>query len=351
MISLLVVNYRSAPLAIEAIRSARAASAEPLQVVVVDNSLDPAEVERLRGVADEVSAPARNTGYAGGINLGRRSCRGEIFIACNPDVEFAPRAIDALAAAVRENDAAAAGPALYWDRAHEWHLPPADDPTLAFKADEILASRMQPWFAWRDRRRFRERVRFWSLASTTVVPSISGAVMAIRARDFDAIGGFDERFELYFEETDFLRRLRRRGKKILYVPAARCRHLYNQSAGGEAENAARRYDESQRRFAAKWYGSSVAWVLRRLEQPAPSSPLAGTEDPLAMTGPGVVIEASPLASFATAAGCFPAGPMADLPSEVWRSYRSDVLYLRAVQKDTGRILAAAARRRVDRMTP
>lgn len=351
MISLLVVNYRSAALAVEAIRSARAASAQPLQVVVVDNSLDPAEADRLRGAADEVVVPTRNTGYAGGINLGRRSCRGEIFIACNPDVEFAPHAIDALAAALHNIDAAVAGPALYWDRAQEWHLPPADDPTLAFKADEILASRIRPWFAWRDRRRFRERVRFWSLATTTAVRSISGAVMAVRARDFDEVGGFDERFELYFEETDFLRRLRRCGKKVLYVPEARCRHLYNQSAGSEAEIAARRYDESQRRFLAKWYGPGAAWLLRKLERAAPAPAGARSDDPLAMGGPGVVIEASPLASFVTAAGSFPRGDRADLPSEVWSSYRSDALYLRAVQKDTGRVLATTVRRRVDRMTP
>lgn len=350
MISLLVINYRSAGLAMEAIRSARAASAQPLEVVVVENGLDQAEADRLRAVADKVIVPGRNTGYAGGINLGRRSCSGDILIACNPDVEFGAGAIDELVNAFRDERAAAAGPALYWDRAHQWHLPPADDPTLLFKIDEILASRIRPWFAWRDRRRIRERLRFWSVTSTIGVNAISGAVMAIRARDFDAAGGFDERFELYFEETDFLRRLRRRGRTILYVPAARCRHLYNQSAGNEADAAARRYEESQKRFLSKWYGSALSALLRTLEREAAAPPVAEDGDPLATGRAGVVIEATPLRSFATAAGCFPAGRAVEVPPEVWSSYRADALYLRAVQIDTGRVLAASVRRRVDRMS-
>ena len=60
MISLLVVNYRSAALAAEAIRSARAATAAGLHVVVVDNSCDDAEAERLRPHADVLLTPAHN---------------------------------------------------------------------------------------------------------------------------------------------------------------------------------------------------------------------------------------------------------------------------------------------------
>ena len=52
MLSLLVVNYRSAALAIDAIRSARAATTDELQVVVVDNSCDAAEADALRPHAD-----------------------------------------------------------------------------------------------------------------------------------------------------------------------------------------------------------------------------------------------------------------------------------------------------------
>src|SRR5688572_31654283 len=125
MISLLVVNYRSAALAAEAVRTARAATTENLQVIAVDNSVDPSEAATLRAFADVVIVADRNRGYAGGINLGRKACEGQTIVVTNPDVTFGERAIDRLQAELRDG-VAVAGPALYWDDAHTWLLPPGD---------------------------------------------------------------------------------------------------------------------------------------------------------------------------------------------------------------------------------
>ncbi|MBV9493816.1 MAG: glycosyltransferase [Acidobacteria bacterium] len=324
MISLLVVNYRSAALAAEAIRTAHAASSTPLQVVVVDNS---DEADALRPHADVVIASATNRGYAGGINDGRRVCTGEILIACNPDVTFAPGAIDALAAELA-NGAAVAGPALFWDDAHAWLLPPSDRNTAGEKIDEVLASRSPKWAAQRDRRRFRKRLAFWSASETREIDALSGAVLAIRAEAFDALGGFDERFALYFEETDFLRRAAERQMRIVYAPRARVRHLYNQSASQVASEAAMRYAQSELRYLEKWNGPFLARLLKRLEKstrfPTPITPKTASE---------YVIEASPLPSFDTAAGRFSKAPDLSLPPDVAASWRGGPLYLRAVTPD------------------
>src|SRR5213078_4407816 len=125
--------------------------------------------------------------------------------------------------------------------------------------DRTLASRWRAWTERRDRRRARARLAFWELNRTTRVAAISGAVMAIRATAFDEAGGFDERFHLYFEENDFLRRVR---GDIAYVPAARCRHLYNQSAGGSPEAAAA-YAISEAKYLGKWGGA----LAKRFERP------------------------------------------------------------------------------------
>jgi len=70
--SLLLVNYKTAMLAAEAIRTARLASRSPLQIVVVDNSVDPHQADVLRRYADIVIAPEENLGYAAamGYSLG-----------------------------------------------------------------------------------------------------------------------------------------------------------------------------------------------------------------------------------------------------------------------------------------
>lgn len=327
MLSLLLVNYRTAALAIEAIRTARAATAESLQVVVVDNSCDAAEAEALRPHADVLIVSATNRGYAGAINDGRPACRGDVLIVCNPDVTFAPGSIDALVGAIG-GDVAVAGPALFWDSAMRWLLPPAERMTGMEKLDEVLASRSSAWFRARDRRRIRRRAEFWRLEEPARVESISGAVMAIRAADFD---GFDERFKLYFEETDFLRRLAERGRAIVYVPSARCRHLYNQSAGQVSSEAAARYLDSEVKYLAKWNGPFVARLLKSLERPV-GWPEASTAPAIDLPRDGLIVEASPMASFATAAGYIPlpGERRVEVPEEVRSSFRGSALYLRAV---------------------
>ncbi|MEA2570078.1 MAG: hypothetical protein QOI24_2079 [Acidobacteriota bacterium] len=335
--SLLVVNYRTATLAHEAIRTARAASREPLQVVVVDNSVDAREAEALGGVADTLIVAETNLGYGAAINRGRRACDGDTIIVTNPDVRFGEASIDRLV----ESGADVAGPALYWDDAHEWLLPPADLHTTGDRLEHGLATRSRFVQHRRDARRIRERIAFWSLVSPTPVRAISGAVMAIRTRALDA-GGFDERFRLYFEETDFLRRVR---GEIAYVPGAKCRHLYNQSAGVSPE-AATMYAQSERAYLRKWSGAIAASSIKALERPPHAENVPSIDGPIAVEQDDVAIEASPHPQFETAAGRFATRGSVDLPPDVLAAWRGGPLYLRIIDRRSGRVLAAYQRIRM-----
>jgi GT2 family glycosyltransferase len=343
MISLLVVNYRSAALAAEAIQSARASSSVPLQIVVVDNSEDPAEAAALQGLADRLVISDTNRGYAGGINLGRPACEAETIVISNPDVTFGEGAIDRLHEAL--GSAAAAGPALFWDSAEKWMLPPGDRSTALEKMDTIMAGRSASWREQRERRRILRRVAFWSLRRTSRVETLSGAVLAVRASDFDAAGGFDERFRLYFEETDFLRRLAAMRKKIVYLPGAHCRHLFNQSAGQRPDLASERYAESELKYLEKWNGPFLARAIKRFERRFEPLPADRLEGPLVIDREGLLVEASPLPAFETAAGHFPESGAIDIPASIWEAFRGNVLHVRTVERQTGKVLASYARYR------
>ena len=342
MISLLVVNYRSAALAADAIRSARSATAAPLQVVVVDNSCDASEAESLRPLADTLVVSDSNRGYAGAINDGRKRCDGEVIIVSNPDVQFGGSAMDQLAGAL-DREAAVAGPALFWDEAATWMLPPGELQTGWQVIDRSLASRSAAWRRSRDRRRIRKRIAFWSLKSATRVSAISGAVMAIRADCFDAVGGFDERFALYFEENDFLRRVAALRKRIAYVPEARCRHVYNQSASQVPEHAVPAYAVSEERYLAKWNGPFAARLLKRIERQLPPEEAVMISGAVPVGPDGGLVEASPLPSFDTAAGHFFQGSSVDIPREVWGAFRGDALYVRVIDPRNAEVVATYVR--------
>jgi GT2 family glycosyltransferase len=55
---------------------------------------------------------------------------------------------------------------------------------------------------------------------------VIGAAMLIRRAAFDAVGGWDEGFFLYIEDTDFCRRCARAGWEVAYVPGVTLHHLY-----------------------------------------------------------------------------------------------------------------------------
>lgn len=57
-----------------------------------------------------------------------------------------------------------------------------------------------------------------------------GACMLVRRSVFDAVGGFDERFFMYYEDTDFCRRLRNTGHRLLFTPAAIAVHHWGKSS-------------------------------------------------------------------------------------------------------------------------
>lgn len=337
--TLIVVNYRSAVLTKNAIASARRSSPKTLKIVVVDNSVDAAEAARLREAgADELLVAERNLGYAAGINFAMDRCE-DLVIVTNPDVVFFADAIDNLLRHLEDRTVGVVGPKFCWDDQGRWLLPPADLPTRWSKQDEMLARRSGIWRALRDRRRFRRRLRFWRRDRAARVRAVSGAVMAFRRSAWGAVGGFDERFQLYFEEVDFMRRLRDARLEVVYEPAALCRHLYSQSAGSGV-TVAQMFARAEVDYFRKWYGERFIDVLRRPLPPHPARIGEKMATPV-ISIPGslqpsdCVVEISPLDSFDAAAGYFPSEREVRVPAEILATSPASELHVRVVERRTG----------------
>jgi hypothetical protein len=98
------------------------------------------------------------------------------------------------------------------------------------------------------------------------------------------------------------------------------------------------------RYLEKWNGPFVARVLKRLERPLPAA--GGTLGAQRIDGPvlvdrdDVIVEASPLPSFDTAAGRVAERGAIDVPPNAWTA---PAIYLRSVVRRTGEILATYVR--------
>lgn len=71
----------------------------------------------------------------------------------------------------------------------------------------------------------RRTLRFAPPAVPAAVPWVLGAALAIRRAAFDAVGGFDPSFFMYFEEVDLARRLAAAGWETHLVPTAPVTHV------------------------------------------------------------------------------------------------------------------------------
>ena len=93
-----------------------------------------------------------------------------------------------------------------------------------------------------------------------------GASMMIRREVFDAIGLFDERFFLYYEETDFCRRARSAGWPTWFVPESRVAHIGSATTGVDREGSRLPgyWFESRKHYFEKNHGRLYLWVANVL---------------------------------------------------------------------------------------
>jgi N-acetylglucosaminyl-diphospho-decaprenol L-rhamnosyltransferase len=93
---------------------------------------------------------------------------------------------------------------------------------------------------------------------------IAGAFMLLRREVFEQVGGMDEAYWMYSEETDWCYRIKQAGWKIAYLPEVAITHVGGASTRQQGPEMATQLNRSRVRFFAKNYGPSYANQLRIL---------------------------------------------------------------------------------------
>jgi N-acetylglucosaminyl-diphospho-decaprenol L-rhamnosyltransferase len=272
-IAIVIVTYKSSDLAIESLRSIqseRSTAGLRIRVIVVDNaSGDLPKIEeavRTNGWSSWITlvlAP-RNGGFAYGNNLGIARAyadgRPSYFYLLNPDTQVRPGAIGSLVEFLElRQDVGIAGSSFETLDGQDW--------SIAFRFPTLLSeltNGLQIGFLERILRRWTVAREMTAVAQPT--DWISGASMLIRPTVLLAIGGLDENYFLYFEETEFCYRARLAGFTTWYVPKSRVMHIIGQSTSvSDSTLTLKRlpnyWFESRRRFFAMAYGVRHALLI------------------------------------------------------------------------------------------
>lgn len=184
-----------------------------------------------------------NRGYAGGINDGVTATAADTIIVLNPDVLVLPGCVSELMQALQSF--AIAGPAMFLDKNRRFCLPPTEKRDFLSALLGAVADG-SPFWAARARKRWRRHVRQVQRdgKTTSRAYELSGAILAFSRQAWNLLGRWDEGYQLYFEETEWLTRAETLGLKAAYVGEAKCIHLYAQST-------------TRSGLSSKWFSASA----------------------------------------------------------------------------------------------
>ena len=255
-VSVVVVTYNGMPWLEQCLESVRGR-----ETIVVDHGSTDGTLELVRERFPEATLVEQaNVGMGGGNNAGMRVAAGDWFLLLNSDAWVLGDGLDRLVAfAESRPDAAVVGPRL---RNPDGTLQRSvrGEPTLWRLATEYFGIRK---LAPRSAALNAFYAGDFDHDSVREVESLQGAALLVRRAATEAVGLFDESFFMFSEETDWLRRFRDAGWKVLFFPGAEVAHVGGASHGGRlsvenlrgilrylAKHRGERYADRARRAAA-----------------------------------------------------------------------------------------------------
>ncbi|MBC7761470.1 MAG: glycosyltransferase family 2 protein [Candidatus Saccharibacteria bacterium] len=235
------------------------------QVYIVNNSLEEPELaSRLPAdVAATVIEPTENLGYGGGMNLGVASSEASDWVLlANPDLAFGEKAIDRLVeVGESSSEIGIVGPLVYTPTG-EIYPSARNLPSLRTGIGHAVFARI-----WRTNPWTRSY-----LQDLEVTPHqhdagwLSGSCLLVRRDVFESVGGFDEKYFMYFEDVDLCARVSQMGYRVVYAPSAIVTHEGGHSTSTVNRAMIRAHHESAYRYLAArysaWYLAPVRAVLR-----------------------------------------------------------------------------------------
>ncbi|RMG67478.1 MAG: glycosyltransferase, partial [Calditrichaeota bacterium] len=194
----------------------------------------------------------KNRRFAGACNIGARAARGEILVFLNNDTEPQPGWLRAAIARLNScKDIGIVGCKLLYpdgtlqhagahfirDRAHAQYVAWPVHRFLGLPGDYPRANRPEP------------------------VDAVTGACLFIERKLFWNVGGFDEKYGMYFEDTDLCMKVRQKGKDIFYEPTSVVIHHESKSFSNR-EELDRMNLKAGQRFFERWAKAVVPLVVK-----------------------------------------------------------------------------------------
>jgi N-acetylglucosaminyl-diphospho-decaprenol L-rhamnosyltransferase len=257
-LAVIIVNFNAGDWLERCVRSLEAELGRiHWELAVVDNaSTDglPERAPRL-GPGTKIISNRINAGFGRAANQGVAATRAPLVLFVNPDCEVLADSVTRLCRELAAHEeCAAVGPEiLNLDGTRQGSARGDPDMLTGLFGRSTLLARTYPRLL-PVRKNIRGPADLPSGATSMEVDWVSGACVLVRRSAFVQIGGFDERYFLYWEDADLARRLRTQGFTVRYVPEAKVLHALGHSSRVVPQIAVREFHRS----AYLYYTTHVA---------------------------------------------------------------------------------------------
>lgn len=248
---------------LKSVKAAKEASPElRIETVIVDNKSKHDVRASVQAVLPDAWVLLRNGdhGFGRSCNFGADHVQAKYYFFLNPDTALSHPTIfrDLMAASARQNDNAIIGPQIHYPdgryqetrrRFPRWFMPFVQRTGLG---ETAWGKAYAHSFLMRDTDHMQEQPVGW----------IQGSAMFIPAKIWWLLGGFDDRFWLYFEDMDLCRRAWVAGHKVIYDPAQSLMHAHGKASAKYknhfvnllANEEARAHIKSWLQYELRWLG-------------------------------------------------------------------------------------------------
>lgn len=349
MLSVIAVNHNSSAFLKECFSSVVSTmGGGSYEFLVIDSGSREEELRSLQNLRDgkvRLVANRENIGYARAVNEGIRHAKGDVILITNPDVLYKPGSIERMLDALSHlPQCGAVAPKIWWNRGMTFLLPFSEPvtPCSVLRTELMGVSRAMEKMI--QKRWIKKALGNWLSEKPLAQKMLSGACIMTTRRVLDVVGGFDETFPLYFEDTDWSLRVRKAGYRLYSVPQANIIHYYNQSAKQDMRASQEKFHESSDKYLRKHFRSQLLFLrlVQRLHAVGRNDTSAMCEDMGVLTVPPAfafqdsfpkVLLLSPLGSLIPSAGSFFEGKSFEIPQDLWDLLGDGRYFVKAVSLD------------------
>lgn len=234
-IAVIVVTYNSAADIVHLLEDLRTAALDStLRVIVIDNESADGTAEVVQQHEDVTFVESGgNLGYAGGINIGLQFAdQDESVLILNPDLRLRPGTIQQLQRVLDSDPGVGVVVPLICDVGGAVYPSLRQEPSLSRAVGDALFGRK----LWRSRPGLLSEFDYrpGSYLYAHDVDWATGAALLVRADVVRRIGRWNETFFLYSEETEYFRRVRDSGYRVVFEPRAVVEHRLGGSGSSPA---------------------------------------------------------------------------------------------------------------------